>query len=191
MTRDVDTYVENAERWREEMIALRRELLDCGLEEALKWGKPCYARDGENIAIMQPMSRFLALMFFKGALLDDPDGALKAQGPNSRAAKRLEFTEADDIAAAAPQLRALVQSAVEVERSGVQLPPRPELELPEELTEALAADDELSAAFDGLTPGRQRGYVIHIAGAKQSRTRRNRIEKHRQRILAGKGLHDR
>ncbi|MEP3074368.1 YdeI/OmpD-associated family protein [Maricaulis sp.] len=190
MTNPVDDYLETPGAWRDEMRVLRSVLLDCGLVEALKWAKPCYARDGENIAIMQPMKDFLALMFFKGALVDDPDGLLREQGPNSRSAKRLEFTGADAIRSAEPQLRALVASAINVEASGAKLPPRTDLELPEELTEALAGDAELSAAFDALTPGRQRGYVLHIAGAKQAQTRRNRIAKHRPRILAGKGLHD-
>ena len=191
MTNPVDDYLETPGSWREEMQALRRILLDCGLDETLKWNKPCYGHGGNNIAILQPMTGFLALMFFKGALLDDPDGMLREQGPNSRSAKRLEFTGADEIAAAESALRALVKSAIEVERSGAQLPPRPEPDLPEELTEALAADPELSEAFDALTPGRQRGYAIQIGSAKQSQTRRNRIEKHRPAILAGKGLHDR
>ncbi len=190
MASPVDDYLETPGPWREEMRALRPILLDCGLDEALKWAKPCYAHDGENIAIMQPMKDFLALMFFKGALVDDPDGLLREQGPNSRAAKRLEFTGIDAIMAAEAQVRALVASAIAVETSGAKLPPRGELELPEELTEALADDAELSAAFDALTPGRQRGYALHIAGAKQAETRRNRIAKHRPRILAGKGLHD-
>jgi len=190
MTKPVDDYLETSGAWRPEMQALRAILLDCGLAEALKWRKPCYAHDGSNIAIMQPMKGALSLMFFKGALMDDPDGLLCDQGPNSRAAKRLEFTDAEAIRAVEPQVRALVASAVAVEASGVDLPPRRELELPGELTEALADDAELSAAFDALTPGRQRGYALNIAGAKQAETRRNRIAKHRPRILAGKGLHD-
>lgn len=187
---EVSRYIASAKRWGSEMAVLRPVLLDSGLEEALKWAKPCYARDGENIAIMQPMKEFLALMFFKGALVEDPDGLLREQGPNSRSAKRLEFTGVDAIRSVEPQLRALVESAIAVEASGAKLPPRCDLELPEELTEALAGDAELSAAFDALTPGRQRGYALHIAGAKQADTRRNRIAKHRPRILAGKGLHD-
>ena len=137
MASPVDDYLQTPGPWRDEMQALRPVLLDSGLDEALKWAKPCYAHAGENIAIMQPMKDFLALMFFKGALVDDPDGILREQGPNSRAAKRLEFTGVEAIRAAEPQLRALVASAIAVEASGAKLPPGGELELPEELTEAL------------------------------------------------------
>lgn len=191
MSTDVDTYFASAERWRKEAKRLRAILLDCGLEEALKWRKPCYGRDGSNVAILQPMKSFLALMFFKGALLDDPEGILEEQGPNSRSARRLRFTDVAQVDELEPTLRALVDCAIAVEARGLTLPERPELVPVAELQERLDADPDLKAAFAALTPGRQRGYNLHFGGAKQSKTRARRVDEHIPRILAGKGLRDR
>ena len=178
-------------QWQREIAELRRILLDCGLEEARKWGKPCFLHDGANIAIIQPFRPHCALMFFKGALLEDRHGLLRSQGPNTRAARRIEITDVADIDEAA--VRSYVEQAIAVERRGLTVPrdARPEPEQPPELTEMLARNRELARAFAALTPGRQRGYVLHFASAKQSKTRTARIEKQIPRILAGKGLHDR
>lgn len=191
MANEVDAYLAKLERWREECARLREVLVDCGLEESLKWRKPCYGHEGSNVAILQPMKRFVALMFFKGALLDDPEGVLQEQGKNTRSARRLCFTDVAEVDAMEDTLRGLVASAVHVEEAGLELPERPALELVPELRERLEADPKLAAAFEALTPGRQRGYNLHIGGAKQSATRARRVEKHVPRILAGKGLHDR
>lgn len=187
----VDDYIGRSTTWPEELAALRPILLGCGLDESIKWGKPCYSDGDRNIAIMQEMKGFLALMFFKGALLDDPQGLLRSQGPNSRSARRVELTSVDDVAAHEATIRDLVASAIAVEQAGLSVGPAPELELCEELTERLAADPELAAAFEALTPGRQREYNLHIADAKQAKTREARIDKHVPQILAGKGMRDR
>lgn len=146
---------------------------------------------GANIALVQEFKDFLALMFFKGALLDDPAGVLESQGPNSRSARRMRFTSVDDVHRLASTIEGYVAEAIDVEASGAEVGPPPELELVDELRERLEADPALKAAFDGLTPGRQRAYNLHVAGAKRSETRAARVEKHVPRILEGKGPNDR
>lgn len=187
----VDAFVGRATVWRGEIQKLREILLDCGLDEALKWGKPCFMHGGKNIAIIQPFNEHCALMFFKGALLEDTHGLLRSQGPNTRSAMRLEFTRQSEIRKTA--VRSYVKQAIEVERSGrtASSPSKGELELPDELTAILKRDRKLARAFDALTPGRKRGYVLHINGAKQSKTRTARVEKCIPRILAGKGFNER
>lgn len=187
----VDDYVAASEQWPDEVSALREVLLGCGLGEAVKWGKPCYTHAGGNIAIIQEFKDFCALMFFKGALLDDPDSVLEDQGENTRSAKRMTFTSVDDVRASAGTIEAYVAQAVEVEESGAEVGPPEELDLAEELQAALDGDPALKEAFFALTPGRQRGYNLEIGGAKKSETRVARVEKHIPRILEGKGLHDR
>ncbi len=187
----VDGFLAGATRWRGESTRLREILLDAGLDEALKWGKPCYAADGRNLAIVQPMKAFLALMFFKGALLDDPAGVLEEQGENSRGQRRICFTSVAQVDELAGVVGALVRQAVEVERAGLTLPERPAPVLADELQARLDVDPELRAAFEGLTPGRQREYNLHISGAKQSATRARRVDQLAPRILEGKGLRDR
>ena len=186
----VDAYIDRSTMWPDEMRRAREILLGCGLTEQIKWGKPCYSDGGANIAILQEMKGFLSLMFFKGALMPDPDGLLRSQGPNSRSAMRMEFTSVADIDAVATSLAAYVAAAIAVEASGVTAPPAPELDLVDELRERLADDDRLREAFESLTPGRQREYNLFIGSAKQSATRQARIDKHVDAILAGRGLRD-
>jgi uncharacterized protein YdeI (YjbR/CyaY-like superfamily) len=187
----VDAYLATSTQWPAELAALRTILLGCELDEELKWAKPCYGHGGHNIAIIQEMKPFLALMFFKGTLLEDPSGLLEDQGPNSRSARRLTFTSVDEVTERAEVVRSLVDQAVAVEAAGLRVPEAPELELVAELRERLDDDAELRSAFEALTPGRQREYHLHIASAKQAQTRRDRIDKLRPKILAGKGLRDR
>lgn len=190
---EVDVYIDGLDRWQAETRALRSILLDCELDEELKWRQPCYTFQGGNVAIIQGFNAHCSLMFFKGALLEDPTGVLVPPGENSRAARRVELTSVAQIEELEPLLRRFVHDALAVERAGRKVePPDPDdLELPEELEERLEGDPELAEAFQALTPGRQRGYVLHFSGAKQSRTRAARIERAVERILAGKGLHDR
>jgi|688.fasta_scaffold458601_2 uncharacterized protein YdeI (YjbR/CyaY-like superfamily) len=188
---EVDRYLLEAKQWPDELRAVRSLLLNCGLDESLKWNKPCYSDAGKNIAILQEMKSFLALMFFKGALLTDPAGVLRDQGPNSRSARRVTFTSIDDVTTQSKTITALVAQAIEVERSGRQVPAANPLELAAELRSSLDADDALATAFAALTPGRQREYNLYITGAKQSTTRQRRIEACVPRILTGKGLRDR
>jgi len=189
----VDEILDRAQRWREETHALRSILLDCGLREELKWAKPCYSHEGNNLAIIQGFKHHCSVMFFKGSLLKDPKGYLVRPGQHSQAAMRMQFASMEQIADQEAVLRSFVDQAVGVEKAGLQVDfkERHALELPEELESRLARDPALSAAFDALTPGRRRAYVLHFMGAKQSKTRAARIEKCVAGILAGKGLNDR
>ena len=188
---DVDAYLRDAQLWPDEIAALRPILLGSGLTEEIKWGKPCYSHGGANIVIVQEMKRFLALMFFKGALLSDPEGVLRDQGPNSRSARRIEFASVDDVERLSPTVAAYIDEAIDVEEAGLEVGPAPEPELVEELVERLEADPALAEAFESLTPGRRREYNLYFSGAKQSTTRAGRIEKYAQQILDGKGMRDR
>ncbi len=187
----VDAFVSRAKAWRGEMQRLRSILLACGLDEDLKWGKPCFMFGEKNVAIIQPFKEHCALMFFKGALLKDARGLLRSQGPNTQSAMRLEFTSEAQITSAV--VKPYVQQAIAVEKAGLKVPSAAsrERELPQELTEILRKDRTVAKAFHALTPGRQRGYLMHFTGAKQSQTRAARIEKCLPRILAGLGMNDR
>lgn len=191
MNAKVDAYIERSEKWPEEMTGLRPTLLSCGLTEEIKWGKPCYSHEGRNIVILQEMKEFLALMFFKGALLSDPDGVLEEQGPNSRSARRIRFTSVEDVTRLTPTVQALIGEAIEAEGAGLEVGPAPELVLVGELQDRLDQDPALKAAFEALTPGRQREYNLHFSDAKQATTREARVEKYAGKILEGRGLRDR
>jgi len=186
----VDAFVSRAKTWRGEIQKLRSILLECGLDEDLKWGKPCFSFEGKNVAIIQPFKEHCSLMFFKGALLKDTHGLLRSQGENTQSALRLQFTSEAQVKKAV--VKSYAQQAIAVEKAGLSVDFRAkrELELPQELTQILQKDRKLAKAFHALTPGRQRGYVLHFAGAKQSQTRIARIEKCIPKILAGLGMHD-
>ncbi len=188
---DVDAYLAEAELWADEIRALRPILLECGLTEEVKWGKPCYTHGGSNIALVQEMKHFLALMFFKGALLADPEGVLHDQGPNSRSARRIQFTSVDDVDRLAGALAAYVDQAIDVEERRLDVAPAPEPEWVDELQVRLDGDPEFKQAFEGLTPGRRREYHLYFSGAKQAATRESRIDKYADKIRAGKGMRDR
>ena len=181
---------DSARLWRQEAIELRRTLLRTGLSEELKWGKACYTHDGKNVCIIQRMNGFLALLFFKGALLKDPDNVLEVQGPNSRGGYRMRFTAVQDVAKMANTVKAYVREAIEVEKAGLRMETPSDSKYPEELVDKLAQDPELKTAFDKLTPGRKRGYVLHFSDAKQSKTRLARIDRYRSKILKGKGFQE-
>ncbi|MGE3798635.1 MAG: YdeI family protein, partial [Thermomicrobiales bacterium] len=167
-------------------------LLDMPLTEELKWGKPCYTFDGSNIAIIQGFNHACALMFFKGVLLEDATGLLHDVGKHSRSARRAEFTTVSEIDAAEKDLRKLIDQAIEVEKSGksVDWENGREIPIPDEFQERIDGDPALKGAFAALTPGRQRGYLLHFASAKQSSTRASRVEKAIPQILEGLGLRD-
>jgi uncharacterized protein YdeI (YjbR/CyaY-like superfamily) len=188
---DVDAYLVESERWADEIRALRPILLECGLTEEVKWGKPCYTHGGSNIALVQEMKHFLALMFFKGSLLDDPEGVLRDQGPNSRSARRIQFTSIDEVDRLAGALAAYVDQAIEVEERGLEVEPAPEPAWVDELQVRLDEDPAFKQAFEGLTPGRRREYHLYFSSAKQASTRASRIDKYADQILAGKGMRDR
>lgn len=188
---DVDAYLADSPRWPAEIAALRPILLSCGLDESVKWGKPCYGSGGENIVLIQEFADHLGLMFFRGLLLDDPAGLLHAQGPNTHGAMRMRFTSPTDVRTVEAAIRSYVAEAIGHVQAGTELPPRPDEALATELEERLAGDDELAAAFAALTPGRRREYNLHISAAKQAATRRRRVDDASPRILAGRGLRDR
>lgn len=187
----VDAFLTRAKTWRGEMQKIRSIMLECGLDEDLKWGKPCFQFEDKNIAIIQPFKAHCALLFFKGALLDDTHGLLRSQGENTQSALRLEFRSEAEVKKTI--LKSYVKQAIAVEKAGrkVDFKAKRMLELPDELTEILQRDRRLAKAFDALTPGRQRGYVLYFMGAKKSETRTARIEKYIPKILAGLGFHDR
>ena len=189
MNPKVDGYLRKAKKWQGEMKKLRRISLDCGLTEELKWGKPCYTFQNSNIVIIQGFKEFCALLFTKGALLKDLNGILKKFG--WQAARRIPFTNVREIVEIEPSLKAYIREAIEAEKAGlkVTLKKNPE-PIPEELQNKLDEIPALKAAFDALTPGRQRGYILYFSGAKQSKTRESRVEKCMPQILNEKGLND-
>jgi uncharacterized protein YdeI (YjbR/CyaY-like superfamily) len=191
MNPKVDGYLRKAKRWQKEMEKLRRISLDCGLTEELKWGKPCYTFQKSNIVIIQGFKEFCALLFCKGALLNDPNGILKKPGQNTQAGRRIPFTNVREIVEMEPILKAYIYEAMEVEKAGLEVNfkknPEP---IPEEFQNKLDEIPALKAAFDALTPGRQRAYILYFSAPKQSKTRESRIEKCMPRILNGKELND-
>ena len=191
MNPKVDAYIGRSEKWPDEMAALRAILLKCGLSEDIKWGKPCFGHGGKNIVIMQEMKDFLALMFFKGALMNDPAGVLEEQGPNSRSALRMCFRSVADVKRLAKSVKAYIAEAIEVATAGLEVGPAPEVVFVAELQQRLDQDKRFRTAFEALTPGRQREYNLHIGEAKQATTRASRVEKCIPKILAGKGFRDR
>ena len=188
---DLDKSFNNAKRWREEALALRKILLQCDLKEEKKWGKPCYTYDGKNIAIIQRMKDFLALLYFKGVFLKDEDGVLEPQGPNSRAGFRMRFTNVSEVNQSATCIKTYIREAIEIEKAGLKLEKPRDIDLPQELIDSFEEDPELHEAFTALTPGRQRGYNLYFSAPKQSKTRATRIEKYRDKICSGKGMNDR
>lgn len=181
------------ENWHEERKALRDIILSSDLVEEIKWGKLCYTFEGSNVAIFYGLKAYCGIGFFKGALLSDPQGVLHSQGKNSQAVRMFRFTDVEQIAAAAPIIRAYLAEAIAIEKSGAKIDfkEKDALEFPQELLDWFAEDPAFEAAFKALTPGRQRGYNLHFSGAKQSATRCSRIEKALPRIMDGKGLQDR
>lgn len=187
----VTAFIKDASRWRKEMEALRKIALDSGLSEALKWNKPCYGFNGANLAIIQPFKEQCGFMFFKGALLKDPKGLLESPGEHSQTARRLMFTSPAQVEKMAPKLRAFIAEAVKAESAGLKVAEKKAAEpLPDELTAMYKKMPGLKAAFEALTPGRQRAYLIHFSAAKQSATRTSRIAKYVPCIMAGKGMND-
>src|SRR6266487_4680969 len=189
MNPKVDGYLRKAKKWKEEFEKLRRISLDCGLTEELKWGKPCYTLQKSNIVIIQGFKEFCALLFCKGALLNDPNGILKKFG--WQAARRIPFTNVREIAEMEPILKTYIHEAIEAERASLKVNFKKDPErISEELQKKLDETPALKTAFEALTPGRQRGYILYFSGAKQSKTRESRVEKCMRRILKGKGLND-
>ena len=182
----------SAQHWTQGLAELRQICLEAGLAEVLRWGHPCYQHQGRNVAILGAFRQDFRVSFFLAELLNDSEGLLEKPGPQSQTASMLRFVRTQDVALKATALRRFLAEAMHHVEAGTPVPKvATALELPEELQEALALDETLSDAFARLTPGRQRSYVIALASAKKPETRRQRIERFREPILAGKGALER
>ena len=192
MNPKVDFYFNKAGMWQEEARKLRTIILDCGLTEELKWGCPCYTSDGSNIVLIHDFKEYCALLFFKGALLNDPNNILIQQTENVQSARQVRFTSMLEIMEQESTLKAYIFEAIEVERAGLKVEPKKtaDFTIPPEFQSKLNAIPALKTAFEALTPGRQRGYLFHFSQPKQSKTRGARVEKYIPQILNGKGLDD-
>lgn len=177
--------------WQEELKELRRIILDCGLTEEVKWGVPCYTFQQSNILILSAFNENCVLSFLKGALLQDAHSLLEKPGENTQAARVIRFTDVREIRKIETILKAYIFEALEVEKAGLTFEFKEQPEpIPEELQYKLTENPEFKTAFEALTPGRQRGYILYFSAPKQSKTRKSRIEKCTPKILDGKGLHD-
>lgn len=192
MNPEVDKYISQAKKWRKEFEKLRRIVLDCGLTEELKWGVPCYMFEKRNVVLMHGFKEYCALLFVKGSLLKDAKGILIQQTKNVQAGRQIRFTNVREIVKMETLLKAYIQEAIEVERSGlkVNFKKTTEFTIPEEFQKKLDKIPALKTAFKALTPGRQRAYILYFSAPKQSETRESRIEKCMKQILKGKGLND-
>ncbi len=192
MNPKVNFYFTKAKSWQEEIKKLRTIVLDCHLTEELKWGCPCYTFEGSNIVLIHVFKEYCAVLFFKGVLLKDPRGILIQQTENVQTARQIRFTSVQEITRLKPVLKAYIFEAVEVEEAGlkVDLKKTTEFTMPEEFQKKLDKNASLKTAFEALTPGRQRGYLLHFSAPKQSKTRESRVEKCMKQILNGKGLND-
>jgi len=192
MNPKADFYFDKAEKWQEEIKKLRTIVLGCGLAEEVKWGCPCYTFDKNNIVLIHVFKEYCALLFFKGALLKDPAGILIQQTKNVQAARQARFTGVREIVKLRGILKAYIQAAIDVEKAGKKVPLKKvsEFAVPAEFRKELDRDPALKRAFEALTPGRQRGYLLYFSAPKQSKTRESRIEKSMDRIFDGMGLND-
>lgn len=188
----VDFYFTKAKTWQEEIEELRMIILGCGLTEELKWGSPCYTIEKSNIVLIHVFKEYCAVLFFKGALLKDPKKILIQQTENVQAARQVRFTDIQEIKKLKTTLKAYIKEAIAIEKSGlkVDFKKTKEFPMPDEFKHALEKIPALKKAFNALTPGRQRGYLLYFAAPKQPKTREARIEKYKKQIMIGKGLND-
>jgi len=188
----VDFFFTKAKKWEEEFEKLRTIVLGCGLTEELRWGCPCYAFEKRNVVLIHGFKEYCALLFFKGALLKDPNGILIQQTENVQAARQIRFTNVREIVKLKPVLKAYIKEAIEVEKAGLEVNYKKtsEFKTPEELQSRFDEEPAFKKAFYALTPGRQRGYLLYFSAPKQSKTREARVEKWMPQILNGKGLND-
>lgn len=192
MNPKVDFYFDKAKKWQEEINKMRKIVLECHLAEELKWGCPCYTYEKKNIVLIHVFKEYCAFLFFKGALMKDKEGILIQQTENVQAARQVRFTNIKEIKKLEATLKAYIYQAIEVEESGakVEFKKTKEFGMVDEFEKHLNKNTKLKTAFHALTPGRQRGYLLHFSSAKQSKTRESRIEKCIPRNLDGKGLDD-
>ena len=192
MNPKVDFFFNKAGKWQKEVAQLRSIILDCPLNEELKWGCPCYTLGKDNVVLIHSFKEYCALLFFKGALLQDSDGILIQQTKNVQSSRQIRFTSLQEITKLTPTIKAYIYEAIEVEKAGLKvvLKKTSECEVPEEFKVQLDKNAKLKTAFKALTPGRQRAYLFYFSEAKQSKTRESRVEKSIPQILKGKGLND-
>jgi uncharacterized protein YdeI (YjbR/CyaY-like superfamily) len=190
MNPKVADYLSQATRWPDELAKLREIVLDCGLTEDFKWHQPCYTVENGIVLLISSFKDYCALAFFKGALLKDASAILTAPGANSQSMRQARFTSVRDIVAMEPILKSYIQEAIDNERAGLKIKKDPAASIPEEFQARLNEMPALKVAFDALTPGRRRVYLMHFSQPKQAKTREARIEKSLPQILAGKGLDD-
>ncbi len=188
----VDEFINKASRWQEEFRVLRRITLDCGLTEELKWYQPCYTFQNSNVVIISGFKDHCILGFFKGALLDDPKGILIRPGEHTQSGRQIRFNGVEEIVEMEPVLKAYIFNAIDVEKAGMNVVYKKtsQYEIPEEFKNKLDEMPDLKSAFESLTPGRQRAYLLHFSAPKQSKTRTSRIEKCIKNILNGEGLNE-
>lgn len=193
MKKNIECFFEDASKWQKEYKLLRQLILDCGLDEKFKWGKPCYTFKDNNVVLIHGFKQYCALLFHKGALLMDTDGMLVQQTKNVQAARQIRFTTVEEIKKLQDNVKRYIHEAIEIEKAGleVKMKKTSDYDFPEELRRALKGSPDLKKAFDNLTPGRQRGYLLHFSSAKQTKTRIQRIEKCTHKILAGVGFNER
>jgi uncharacterized protein YdeI (YjbR/CyaY-like superfamily) len=192
MNPNVDFYFNKAQKWKKELEQLRMIVLGCGLTEELKWGVPCYTFKKNNIVLIHVFKEYCALLFFKGTLLKDAKGILIQQTKNVQAARQIRFTSVSEIVKVQPIIKTYIYEAIEVETAGLKVDFKKTMEfiITEEFQKKLDKIPALKTAFNLLTPGRQRAYLLYFAAPKQPKTRESRIEKYMKQILKGKGLND-
>lgn len=192
MNTKVDEFLANAKNWQEELSLLRSIILDCGLVEDFKWKHPCYTIGNSNIVLIHSFKNYCAIMFHKGALLSDNEGILIQQTENVQSSRQIRFTNTQEIIDLKATIKAYIFEAIEVEKAGLKITAKKteDFNFPEELTQKFNENAEFKTAFEALTPGRQRGYLLHFSGAKQAQTKVARIEKNIKRIFDGYGLND-
>lgn len=192
MNPKVDEFLEKTSKWQEELTQLRNIILDCGLTEELKWGQPCYTFNNANVILLGGFKDYCFISFLKGALLYDSESLLRKPGEHTQSGRIISFTDTQSITDLTQTLKAYIYETIEVEKAGLKVEPvtQAELLLPDELLQKFEADHVFKAAFEALTPGRQRAYIIYFSGAKQSKSRESRIESYKQRILNRKGFND-
>ncbi len=188
----VDAFMTRDDPWRDAFQALRPMILDCDLTEEFKWGKPCYSLDGQNVVLMHGFKEYCALLFMKGALMKDPAGILVQQTENVQSARQIRFTSAGQIKGMENMLKSYIHEAIDLEKAGAKVEKKTtaQFAVPEEFQVRLDGDAELKTAFEALTPGRQRGYLLYFASAKQAKTREARVATAMPRIFEGKGIDD-
>lgn len=192
MNPEVDWFFNKETKWQEAYAELRTLVLDTGLTETLKWGCPCYTNENSNVVLIHGFKDYCALLFMQGALLKDPAGILVQQTENVQATRQIRFKNVEAILHSHSTIKAYLEEAIQIDKAGlkVELKKTTEFNIPEEFQQVLEEMPELKTAFESLTPGRQRGYLLHFSAPKQAKTRAARVEKFLQKILDGKGLDD-